>query len=338
MTIKLTRNIFTLSRVWNEILKKNKRLKPTQSFEYYIFLYLTFYARISRIKRYRIVFLYYREEQCECIIPLIINNKSHEINSISCFGRLDYDDIISSTTSPEFIRKVINVIAKQFPGYTLLWQNINEDSILYSILKSKIIFQEPCVKIELPLTYSDYYLSISKSQRQNIRTAYNRVERDGIDIVLKIYDHNNPLRGNIWTKCENMYELRHNIQSSNLFFNYINRIRNAYHHVLNRHPLRKIFVLFSNDTPIAYMAGLVDIEKKNYYVPRLCINEIYKKYSPGIILLNETIKYLISKGYNCIDLMKGEEQYKYSMGGTMHSNYYLNLSLDNLKEYVTYTT
>lgn len=51
-------------------------------------------------------------------------------------------------------------------------------------------------------------------------------------------------------------------------------------------------------------------------VPRLAINPKFSRYSPGIILINETMKLCESEfGYTEFDLSKGIEQYKIAMGG-----------------------
>jgi CelD/BcsL family acetyltransferase involved in cellulose biosynthesis len=101
-----------------------------------------------------------------------------------------------------------------------------------------------------------------------------------------------------------------------------------------KHPQRKLFVLFVNNSPIAYMAGLYDERQKAYYVPRLCINDEYGRYSPGIILVNETAKYLIDHGATLLDLMEGDEKYKLAMGGVVTNNHQIQISTNELFEYV----
>lgn len=73
-------------------------------------------------------------------------------------------------------------------------------------------------------------------------------------------------------------------------------------------------------TLAAFMSGLV---KDNVFVvPRLSINNEYRRYSPGIILINEAIKYFISDTkITILDLSQGQESYKYNMGGKEHYTY-----------------
>ena len=71
----------------------------------------------------------------------------------------------------------------------------------------------------------------------------------------------------------------------------------------------------------AFMMGL-ESENKEVIIPKLAIDSNFSKYSPGKLMINETVKYLISNSnIRTLDLSKGSEKYKYDMGGTEHINY-----------------
>lgn len=58
------------------------------------------------------------------------------------------------------------------------------------------------------------------------------------------------------------------------------------------------------------------IDKGSILVPRLAINEKYKRYSLGLILCNEIIKECYrSEKIRCLNLLRGTEKYKYDLGG-----------------------
>lgn len=316
------------------IIAVNSSILPTQSFLYYCYLFFAFYCKFFRVGYWRIIFHHISDGKDECIVPLVVNKKRKQIRSISYYGRLDYDDIICSTNSGLFICEVFKCLCNAYPDYTITWKNINENSPTYLVLQNILNVQEPCVAINLPPTYDEYYSSLSKNQRQNIRTAYNRLKNDCIHASFTCYDSSNPLNISLWNKCEGIYERRHNMIANNRIIQYFSRVRNPYHHILMKHPQRRIYVLQVDDIPLAYMAGLYDEKKKIYLVPRLCINDVYCKYSPGIILINETIKCIISQGVKIIDLMQGDEPYKFAMGGNVHYNYQLQIAISTLMQYV----
>ena len=61
------------------------------------------------------------------------------------------------------------------------------------------------------------------------------------------------------------------------------------------------------------------IKTKSVIIPRLSINDDFLKYSPGIVLINETAKKLAeNKNIDNLDLSKGDEKYKLSMGGEVY--------------------
>ena len=334
MTNKVTYNIFSLRSIWKRIMARNKAIRPTQSYEYYRYLCFAFYSRLLKVGHWRMLFHVFSNDSEECIIPLVVNRKRRQIRSVSYYGRLDYDDIISSTASEVFIRECLSELCSFYVDYDIVWKNINEQGLLYPVLKEMTVLQEPCVAIRMPLSYDDYYASLSKHQRQNIRTSYNRLAADGISFSLDYFDEVHPINSSVWHQCEQMYEARHDYMVSNPFRQWWERYTNPYHHIMINHPERLIFVLYTNSTPIAYMAGLYSREQKSYYIPRLCIDEQYSRYSPGIVLVNEVAKRLISMGTEVMDLMEGDEPYKLAMGGFVHNNYLLQTNTQNILQYV----
>lgn len=82
-----------------------------------------------------------------------------------------------------------------------------------------------------------------------------------------------------------------------------------------------VFVLYIENDPAAYMVCFYDEHRPIVYVPRLSANVEYLKYDAGILLLNESIKHLLAEGISVVDLTRGDEPYKYAMGGVTVNNY-----------------
>lgn len=77
----------------------------------------------------------------------------------------------------------------------------------------------------------------------------------------------------------------------------------------------------------AFVSGLIHGE--TYVIPFLSYNSQFRRYDPGRILIDSSIKYLcenhLAKEY---DLYKGTEQYKFDNGGNEYS--LLSLRIDKL--------
>lgn len=317
---------------WNEIYKNNIEIKPTQSFGYYSSLFKTYYLHPRRLTKRRISINLFNGaiKNDRMILPLVVDRKKQTLQGIANYKRLDYEDVISSANDLQFIKNGIGSILSQYRGYKISFSNINEDSLLYSVLNKLLIPEEPCVKILLPKSYNCYYTSLSKHQRQNIRTAYNKINSE--NLVLRTFSKRDTrIPKTIWNECERIYEQRHNLGGTK-FQVWENRQRNAYHHIFQKVDESVINILYYKGKIIAYMAGLYRDCQKCYYIPRLCINNDYANLSPGIILLNEVIKEMINKKQEILDLMLGDEPYKLAMGGVVTMNYKLDSTVDKVLE------
>lgn len=320
--------IYTLKKEWKRIYSLNNLIKPTQSYSYYKVLFHSFYLHIKEHIRRRIIFHYFKSNDDECIIPLVVYVKKNTLTGISNYQRLDYEDIISSTNNISFLNNCFNRIAIEYPNYHINIENINQDSLYFALFGAKMKPYETCVSIDIRNNYESYISSISKHQRQNIRTAYNKLSKKNFQIRLERFDKNHPIPKRLWKECLKIYDERHHVPTTG--FNWLRHQLNAFTHILKKAEGWQIYVLFHHNIPLAYMAGLCSEKQHCYYIPRLCINNQYREYSPGIILLVETIKEQQKKNIQHIDLMRGDEPYKAAMGGKNHYNFQLTCDTEHL--------
>ncbi len=124
--------------------------------------------------------------------------KNKQLFGLSHFGRLDYDDIISSTGNPIVLSTFLQEILINYNDYRIFIPNINENSLLYTIFSRQLKFSENCVKIFLPSNYDFYIHSLSKHQQQNVRTAYNRMSRAYVIYHLVQYNSSNRMSQKMW--------------------------------------------------------------------------------------------------------------------------------------------
>ncbi len=69
-----------------------------------------------------------------------------------------------------------------------------------------------------------------------------------------------------------------------------------------------------NGIPSASLMGF--IRGGRLYIPRLAINSDFSFYSPGMVLIRELVDYTVrSPELSTIDLSRGDEKYKYAVGG-----------------------
>lgn len=153
--------------------------------------------------------------------------------------------------------------------------------------------------------------------RQNIRTAYNYLEKNGIDYSFEI------VRGRDLSKADenavmDIYLGRrgdHNKTDSAVHKFYLKHLH--YYTVAHRKLESSYFGILRFEGEIAaFWSGFANPNQDYISCPRLALNGKFIRLSPGIILLCETAKMLEQETGICqLDLSRGNHDYKMRMGG-----------------------
>ena len=182
----------------------------------------------------------------------------------------------------------------------------------------------PQCGIGLKNSYEEYFAGLSKHTRQNIRTAYNRLNTDGRTYSMEIWRDKKIPRRLMNQLLDRMYERKiseYGISVNRLKLAYIKNIdfQTAYQRTWKDN----YCAIFRVDGEIAaFLLGV--ISGASLLVPRLAINEEFERYSPGILMLNELAKtFDESQEIRFIDLQSGAEPYKLTMGGQVYNHYVL---------------
>lgn len=258
------------------------------------------------------------------IAPLFISQHTATVaGTDECF---DYVDLFYKDECP---MEIIESCFDYFFGYlkqkgivSLRWNYVPEESISRILLtkyKSKVTTSE-CTKIQFS-DYEEYTKILSKSTKQNLRTAENRLNRDKYkyDVVFNI---DIPLSTKVVNKCIDIYCSRqvskyHKGLVAQMSIKTIN-----FSTAMMRKQKGVIFALLINGDVGAFMFGYVNPIQKSLEIPKLAISDKYNFYSPGMILLNKSIKVLFdSTDIRTLDLCRGTEQYKLKMGGEIYNTY-----------------
>lgn len=175
---------------------------------------------------------------------------------------------------------------------------------------------------ERGINYDSYFHSLTKSNRQNIRTAYNRMASAKQSFSFEIFSNDlfsNKISHSEYSKNLNLYIKR---QSSKYKKSLIHKLGiRVYNYVTltKAVPFSFISVLKINNKQAAFMEGYTDLKNRTICIPRLAINDKFKFFSPGIVLTNETIKKLFEcKKIDSLNLVRGEEKYKLDLGGEIY--------------------
>lgn len=203
----------------------------------------------------------------------------------------------------------------------LHWDFCAADSVSTKLLKkhSKVqICEVNNVGIKFD-NYNDYVGSLSKSVRQNLRTAVNRLNREHKTYEL-LNNINSPLSNEIVKQCIDLYCARQKNKYMKNILNLI-MIKTINFQSQMMYQQKGIFFVLTIDSKVAsFMFGYQC--ENSLEIPKLAINDTFGFYSPGMLLVNKTIEFLANETeIRYLDLCRGTEPYKLKMGGGIYKTY-----------------
>lgn len=329
MEVSVTKYSSRNRTVWNQLYQSNPALSAYQSPEFMAQFLKT--ARLGKQRIFmRIEILLCSVDGASVICPLAVNGRKKEVYLLGDFSAVGYCDMIySSGVTDEQFDAVIEALKNRYSGYAFRFDKVNEKSALCSYLlrRQNSLHCRECVCVSLSNDYDAYYMSLSKNARQNIRTAYNRMNRDGRTFTFQVVQGTDRLTKQqkndiIRVYCTRMrdkfgdevlpYPIMYMAQR---YFNPIVRSLNTLNNQFHA-------LLYIDGELAAFLSGLYNGDGRRIVVPRLSMNGKFDFYDPGIVLLRETIEYLCREHPNTeLDLSRGSEKYKYTMGGKPHYNH-----------------
>ncbi|MBZ0283309.1 MAG: GNAT family N-acetyltransferase [Anaerolineae bacterium] len=246
------------------------------------------------------------------------------VRSIGCVDVTDYLDIILNT---QFVDAVLECIASYIAQNTHKFDvidlcNLPEDSPVYQRfpdLASQHGFsvtttqQEVCPVIQLPNKWEEYLESLDKKQRHELRRKLRRAEgaAEKVDWYIVGTEHN------LATEIDRFIHLMaashpekagflQNVQNLDFFKKIVPIIyQNGW--------LQMCFLTIDGQATAAYLNFVYNNHVLVYNSGLL--PDHYGHLSPGIVLLAYNIRNAIESGRKVFDFLRGNEVYKYRMGG-----------------------
>ncbi|MBP5227917.1 MAG: GNAT family N-acetyltransferase [Kiritimatiellae bacterium] len=248
-------------------------------------------------------------------------------------NELDYVDFLYAKRTPSELKAAFRAAMSRMAGdgiVNVTWRYLAEDSITADLLNGwphQMIQRIQNVRVDFPDGADAHACSLGRNTRGNIRKTRNRLRRDGRRTSLAFYS-NVGIGGDmkaheasvLLRRCREIYVARqksrygHSGWMARLFFCHGSYI------ALSIPGDYSFVAAFEIDGGIgAYMEGYVNLSRKALEVPRIAINDTFKRYSPGLLLVLETLRWLeANSAIRTIDLCRGDERYKLELGGTSY--------------------
>lgn len=329
---------------FEKLLDKWKRLSAGkdmtffQSYEWNLLLYRNWKKSLyNRI--FSKVVIYEAEN---IIVPFIVQRlnisfkwigRSEGVYFLGTGSYSDYMNFIYSDING--LEELMDYVKKDNKGLKLKLNFICRGSESLRYMSNGILKEtEVCVGVKTESTIEEYDQKLSKHTRQNLRTALNRMEKDGIKYeyeiklgilegslieelacihLARVINKNRMGQGGFKSRVSSFLRLKH-LRREELRRNIIKEAMQSIENSLT-------LIVRLDDKIVGYIYGFIE----NNSIVRICQNcfdENYKFYSPVFRACYDFICECCKNNDYCeIDFTRGNEEYKYKLAGTEREIY-----------------
>lgn len=313
-------------------LSQGKNMTYFQSYDWNVLLYRNWHNNLYN-RLFSKVIIY---ESDNIIAPLIIQRFNVSLGrlgrkaGIYFLGTDSYSDYIDFIYSDvNGLDCLLEYIKKDNKRLHLFLKFISQDSLTNKYIPSRTKkYSDVCVYIKIEDNIQNYNSKLSKHTRQNLRTAFNRMKKDGVQYEYEI--KKKPLSDIEIEELSKIHldrvlnknkidtsSIKRKISSTILYwrlkYNEINNniIKDAMKSQNNSFTL----IVKLNKKVVGYLYGFVE-ESGVIRICQNCFNEEYKFYSPVFRACYDFICNCCGdNNYKEIDFTRGNEEYKYKLGG-----------------------
>lgn len=262
------------------------------------------------------------------IAPWFIQTNAEQERVVRTIGCVDVTDYLSILIHQEHQTAVYEALAQflieqQGVAFDVLdFCNIPETASLLEGFRAaleavglsvSVKEQDVCPVIELPDSFADYVQNLDKKQRHELRRKMRKIDGLGDGVEWYIVDD----RHDLATETAHFLALMRSASEEKASF-----LENEQHVaffeamvplMFEKGWLQMAFIKLEDAYAAAYLNFVYNNEVL-VYNSGLDI-EVSKTLSPGIALLGYLIRHAIENGHKRFDFLRGDEQYKYHMGG-----------------------
>ena len=260
------------------------------------------------------------------IAPLFVA-ESERGRSVQIIGCVDVTDYLDFIVDKARLQDVFVVFADYFAAHRDTFEildlcNIPQDSATQAILPdllemrgfdTVVAQQEVCPVIELPEDWGKYLGLLDKKQRHEVRRKLRRIHGTASEVDWYIVNGCHNLQEEVGQFMRLMAASDPEKEQFLQDVNNVTFFKNIVPLIQKCGWLQMNFLTVGDERVAAYI-NFVYGDRVLVYNSGLNYRE-YGQLSPGIVLLAYNIQYAIEQGYQVYDFLRGDETYKYRMGG-----------------------
>lgn len=252
-------------------------------------------------------------------------------------GPADYLNLVYSEFDPRAAGAALTAAVKDFGVSSVRLERMlvgTQAQKWASSLVGSTASDSDAVRLVLPSSTAEYSAMLSKSTRQNIRTAWNRARSDGVHLEVSISSELNAAEADALAQLKRRREVNRHRRKSSAVDRVVAGARRAYfasmfasseeaRQAMTRTSRPWVLRVHADGAVCAFAFGLADNlgGSRTLRLLQVGIDEAFARYSPGLIGLHHFIDEELEHGrphWDVIDFTRGEERYKFQLGGTSH--------------------
>lgn len=337
-----SKRLCDIKDIW-KTLEQGKDMSLFQSYDWYIMLLNCYIPEDTN--NFISVFAVVSCDNHPCMIaPLwIIKHSFRFINKkgIYLLGRDSYSDYLNfiyQQFDGNAFDYLIADIVKKYNVRKCTFENIRESTDFYQHIihfncYSAEDVRESCVSLDVPTSLEGYQSLLSKNARQNLRTANNRLLKDGRNLIL-CFDDKEVDKNHCLEIRESKLSVKYAKVSSLRKYKYrfVNKL--LYHFprftpILTYSKSKVMTAKDENGNVRAFFHYAYDSDGHCVRVMSAGTDLDYARYSPGMLLMYGFIKWIIEEGtVHVVDFTRGDEKYKFVLGGDLNYNHKITISIN----------
>lgn len=249
---------------------------------------------------------------------------------IGRIGATDYLNFIYDNFDPDALDALIGYVMQKYSERRFTFDRMLEHTQSYLYLSGKYAVEktpEDCAALFFPDSFDDYKSSLSKSTRQNIRTAHNRAKKDEVPLV-HTFLHDEPravkeeiIALNEQRRHKKVKRARQEMSFAGSVYCFFSSI---YHKLFTvkldmvndcKHTF--CFLVRDDDKLVSFFWGVRNDYTNEYYVILAGVDSSYERYSPNISHLYSFIEEHYAQEHfpiRLLDFTRGAEGYKKTIG------------------------
>lgn len=333
LSIRTVSDIYKLEQEWR-MLENGSEMTIFQSFNWNQLLIREVFSKPFAKFRFNIyIYILSSEDGPKALFPVIVKKISftHTIGGdrgIYILGNGSYSDYLNMVYGNDIdfvgFTTILDKVKEDFPDLRLFLNDIRQNTRFVSYLMSITdnYSNNVAVQVNKRESLEGYRMCLTKSVRQNLRTSSNRMKRDGLLYEMHVLGK---------TKDKALLDSLVNIHATRfieknspkglidklklMYLNFNEKRHSIITDSMSMMDESIIVVIMLNGNVAGYLYGLID--NNSIRIMHNCVNLDYKFYSPMFRGAYDFVVRMLyeQSGTDIIDFTRGDEQYKYNLGG-----------------------